>query len=318
MTIATEKKATKLYELSARLNPKIENAFAKREENTPKRQSQASGARMEGYRLKRTQEALNALAAMWRRGSVPEVFKPFVSMKSVYDRMGSEMTTSQMGFYNIYSETGKPSRKDASTQALWELLGEKSEEEVKADALRQEVNSLQFAKIPGYFPTPEPVIEMMMDKAGWDDFEVAPDVLEPSAGDGAILDYLRQSSYGMTLDCFEINDSLCKILKSKNYNVIGYNFMDSCALPKYDLVLMNPPFENLQDCNHVVRGYQVLREEGRLVAIMSPGPFFRECRKAVEFRAWFNEVGGMVEDLPAGSFKESGTMVNSKLVFIQK
>jgi hypothetical protein len=55
-----------------------------------------------------------------------------------------------------------------------------------------------------------------------------------------------------------------------------------------------------------------------MVSIMSPGPFFRQDKKAVEFRNWFDSVGGEVIDLPEDSFKQSGTGTASKLVIIDR
>ncbi len=81
---------------------------------------------------------------------------------------------------------------------------------------------------------------------------------------------------------------------------------------------MNPPFEHLADVDHVLRAYELLASGGRLVSVMSPGPFFRESKKCVAFRAWIDEAGGEVIDLPDGSFKESGTGVSSKLLVIDK
>ena len=46
-----------------------------------------------------------------------------------------------------------------------------------------------------------------------------------------------------------------------------------------------------------------LASGGRLVAIMSQGPFFREDRKAKDFREWLDEVGGESEELPEDAFK---------------
>jgi hypothetical protein len=40
--------------------------------------------------------------------------------------------------------------------------------------------------------------------------------------------------------------------------------------------------------------------------------------RAASFRAWFEDVGGVVEDLPEGSFKESGTNVMTRIIVIDK
>jgi hypothetical protein len=81
---------------------------------------------------------------------------------------------------------------------------------------------------------------------------------------------------------------------------------------------MNPPFENLQDIEHIQHAYKCLKAGGRLVAICSPSGFFRSGKKAEGFRLWFEEVRGSEQDLPENSFKASGTSVNTKIVIIDK
>src|SRR3546814_9521352 len=59
---------------------------------------------------------------------------------------------------------------------------------MQAEELRQRLDALRFAKIPGYFPTPAELIARMIDAAG--DVR-GKSILEPSAGSGAIADALR-------------------------------------------------------------------------------------------------------------------------------
>jgi hypothetical protein len=51
---------------------------------------------------------------------------------------------------------------------------------------------------------------------------------------------------------------------------------------------------------------------------MSESPFFQQTWKAQGFRDWLAEVGGENERLEKGSFIESGTEVNARLVRIAK
>ncbi|MBU2249744.1 MAG: hypothetical protein KKD77_23560 [Gammaproteobacteria bacterium] len=51
---------------------------------------------------------------------------------------------------------------------------------------------------------------------------------------------------------------------------------------------------------------------------MSEGSFFRQDKRAADFRAWLDLVGGSNEELPADAFKESGTSVRTRLVVIRK
>src|SRR3546814_8813941 len=64
---------------------------------------------------------------------------------------------------------------------------------MQAEELRQRLDALRFAKIPGYFPTPAELIARMIDAAG--DVR-GKSILEPSAGSGAIADALRDAGAG--------------------------------------------------------------------------------------------------------------------------
>ncbi len=85
---------------------------------------------------------------------------------------------------------------------------------------------------------------------------------------------------------------------------------------------MNPPFSNRQDAEHVRHAYELLRPNGRIVAIMGEGVFFGSDKKAVEFREWLESVGGTSEKLPDNSFMDSSlpvnTGVNARMVIIDK
>ena len=54
---------------------------------------------------------------------------------------------------------------------------------------------------------------------------------------------------------------------------------------------MNPPFSNRQDAEHVRHAYDLLKPNGRIVAIMGEGVFFGSDKKAVEFRERLDCVG---------------------------
>ncbi len=90
----------------------------------------------------------------------------------------------------------------------------------------------------------------------------------------------------------------------------------------YDRIIMNPPFSNRRDAEHVKHAYSLLRPGGRIVAIMGEGVFFGQDRKAQEFRDWLEEVGGTSEKLPEGSFLDpslpTNTGVNARMVVIDK
>lgn len=186
-----------------------------------------------------------------------------------------------------------------------------------ADPIRKMERDLIGCQIPGYFPTPGAVIDRMMDLA---DIREGMSVLEPSAGKGSIADSIRAEAPGADLSVVEINCSLRDVLEAKEYKLIGRDFLTDVTSPEFDRVLMNPPFENLQDVAHVQHAFECLNEGGRLVAIMSESPFFRSDRQSVDFRVWLDSVGGWSERLPEGSFLDSdrSTSVNTRIVVINK
>jgi len=160
----------------------------------------------------------------------------------------------------------------------------------------------------GYFPTPPEIAKLVIEAA---DIKPHMAVLEPSAGQGGIADCLPGDCY---LDCIELLPENLKVLESKMYRVIGSDFLSIEPRQDYDRVVMNPPFENQQDIDHVLHALEFLRPGGRLVSIMSAGVLFRQNKKTVEFREMIDEITA----LPEGSFKLSGTNVNTSMVVINK
>ena len=305
--------ADKLEKLAHGITPTIEDKFRDRQTNTPKRLGQAMHARADGERLQRTQQALITLAKLHRIGECPDNLAKLRSKKAVHDLMAAEMIQVPNGYHAYSTDSGEP-RDDATPEALalWVMLKGKTDEEIHAEKVAELVRGLQFSKIPGYFPTPDAVIDIMLDYA---DVQPMHLVLEPSAGSGAIVDRLPSECLTVV---YEINHTLCEILQAKGFDARPVDFLEAGGTFEFDRVLMNPPFEKLQDIDHVLAAFARLKSGGRLVSVMSPGPFFRDTEKCRAFRTFIDESGAEVIDLPDGSFKESGTGVASKLVIIDR
>lgn len=171
------------------------------------------------------------------------------------------------------------------------------------------------AKDFGLFPSPAAVVARVIEEAR---MARGPHrVLEPSAGPGAIA--LAALKDGNRVTCVEIQDALAQRLavSGRFEKVLHADFLtvQPAALGKFTRIVMNPPFDRGRDIDHVTHALQFLADDGILVAVMSAGTEYREDHKAQDFRAMVEKRGFFV-DLPAGSFAESGTYVNTLLCVI--
>jgi hypothetical protein len=109
-------------------------------------------------------------------------------------------------------------------------------------------------------------------------------------------------------------------LEAKGHQVERGDFLEYEG--QYDRVVMNPPFELGRDIEHVCHAFRLLAPDGKLVAIMSEGPFFRSDKQASAFREWFDEAAGESEQLPENAFNGSDafrqTGVRTRIVVLNK
>lgn len=191
-----------------------------------------------------------------------------------------------------------------------------SESERKKRELTIRESEVARKNIAGFFPTPSDIVSQMLSHA---DIKTGMKVLEPSAGKGNIADAIREAHSDVSLDVVEFNYTLRELLTDKGYSPLEEgDFLK--VTQKYDRIIMNPPFEQSQDIIHVQHAYDLLNPGGRIVAIMSEGPFYRSDNKAESFRTWLEDLGGVSEPLSQGAFKSSErpTGVNTRLVIIDK
>jgi predicted RNA methylase len=194
-------------------------------------------------------------------------------------------------------------------------------------------NKTGLAKNLGFFPTPEPVAAKVCEEARlYRSEEDAPlRILEPSAGTGALVTAAVKAS-GKVLPsvvAIEIHRERCETLaRDPVYGrVVCADFLQVTPdhIGLYDRVIMNPPFDGGRDIDHVRHAVKFLKPGGILVAIMSAGAEFRDDAKTVAFREMCEHMRPSAyacdrqwHDLPAGSFKEAGTNVNTCIVVLRK
>lgn len=175
-----------------------------------------------------------------------------------------------------------------------------------------------FKKEFQFFETPAELAEKMIEMA---EIKTGESVLEPSAGQGAILDCFPRDMLNI-FSAMEINDINYKILKKNGYEIAKQGDFLKVVDPLWfstrgiDKIIMNPPFTKQQDIDHILHAHSLLNSGGTLVSVVSESPFFRENKKSVAFREFLAVNNAEVIKLPEGTFKASGTMVRTRLIKI--
>jgi predicted RNA methylase len=144
-------------------------------------------------------------------------------------------------------------------------------------------------------------------------------ILEPSAGQGSIVKAITEWFPQTTIDCYELlAENVEVLLKLRNVNYIGADFLQCDTSKKYDCIIANPPFSKHQDIHHIKRMYECLSDNGRLVTLSSNHWRHATHKIDIQFREWLNDIGADINDIEGGEFKESGTMVSANFIVINK
>lgn len=158
----------------------------------------------------------------------------------------------------------------------------------------------------GWFPTPADLAAEVVAMAN---IQPGMQVLEPSAGEGALAN--EALAAGGKVTAYEIDMRRAeKLTDIVGVSVAGGDFLSVNPEPKFDRVVMNPPFAQRADVKHVLHAIKFLKPGGRLVSIMSVGILFRTDALTTSLR----DQLGHYEALPDDSFKASGTGVRTAVV----
>jgi hypothetical protein len=161
-----------------------------------------------------------------------------------------------------------------------------------------------------YYWSPEHVVRAALefanvtDRHEWRDPPAPMRVLEPSCGDGRILDGIRErghSAFGV-----EYHAGRAAQARAKGHNVLTANFLECPPRPEFDAVVMNPPFYGRHYVKHVQHAMRFLRSGGVLVSILPAAAHYDHGDLAGEWR-----------DLPVASFHEAGTNVPTGMLKVR-
>lgn len=186
-----------------------------------------------------------------------------------------------------------------------DVLPDVEDEEAKPQASTAVAKDLQF------YWTPPAVVDALMNRAGIYASRFPGDdhkswrVLEPSCGDGRIMDGLR--ARGCRPFGIEVHGVRAAEARAKGHHVLTGNFLEQPPREDFDFVVMNPPFYGRHYVKHVNHALKFLKPGGTLVTVLPATAHYDH-----------QELEGRWEDLPTASFSEAGTNVPTGIMTIRK
>lgn len=157
-----------------------------------------------------------------------------------------------------------------------------------------------------YYPTPAAVVERVLADMSYR--LPGQRVLEPSCGCGRFLDALRAA--GADVVGCEVDPVRAAMCEAKGHRVMRMNFLETVPDARFDRVVMNPPFYGRHYAKHVRHALRFLKPGGTLTAILPATARYDHGE--------LDDLQPRWDDLPVGSFSESGTNINTTIATIRK
>lgn len=146
-----------------------------------------------------------------------------------------------------------------------------------------------------FFPTPNKVIEKMVSYV---DFKKVRTILEPSAGSGNIINFLKENKYlkSAKLDAIEKEYKLRNLLEANKVRVISDDFLSFETHMNYNLVIMNPPFSN--GIKHLLKAISLQEQSGgQIVSLINTSIFNKDTLETKELLQKLDKYDAVIEDI---------------------
>jgi len=166
-----------------------------------------------------------------------------------------------------------------------------------------------------FFATPDPIADYLVELA---DIKTGEAILEPSAGQGAIIEAIYRKNRNANVFAIELMKINSSILTKKGFQHQCCDYLKTESHPVIDKIIANPPFNKNQDIDHITKMYEDCKPGGRIVSIASKHWQLSNNKKETAFRNWLDEIDAEVIEIEKGAFKESGTMISSCIIVINK
>lgn len=147
-----------------------------------------------------------------------------------------------------------------------------------------------------FYPTPKNVITQMLNKLK----NGSPhSILEPSAGKGDILEeislfYEHLRGRMPKLYCIEKDRELRSCLLGKEFTVIDSDFLTYTGRIQFDVILMNPPFDD--GAKHLLKAWEILYN-GEIVCLLNKETYLNPYTKERQLLKQIIDNNGTIDDL---------------------
>ncbi len=189
--------------------------------------------------------------------------------------------------------------------------------------LAKETGEITDPKAAEFFWTSDELADVL---AAFIDPKIGDEILEPSAGEGALVEAIHRLCPTCMVDCVEPLERSREVLMAMGAGVrlISQAEEDFLLLdpPRagelYDAVIANPPFGKRADVIHITRMLDWLKPGGRLAAIASAGVKYRDDARGRAFRELIASHSGVILDNEDGAFLHAGTGVRTVRILLTK
>jgi hypothetical protein len=260
------------------------------------------------------------------------------SAAPVDDTVREVLANARIEGCNLYLPPGQLDRKVyLAVNAQLEAMGGKWNRRAKAhvftanptEALTALLDGGTIAAAPkvleAFFATPSALANKIVTESDIVDLEPGDRVLEPSAGDGALVRAILDANPDVHVTAVEPNAVRAKAIGvDPRVTVITTTleqFAAAAPSQRWTAAVMNPPFalpgKPTIWIDHVRTVWNMLADGGQLLAIVPAGFVFRRDRKHTAIRQLILTYGGY-QELPDDAFASSGTGVRTVLAYAHR
>jgi hypothetical protein len=157
------------------------------------------------------------------------------------------------------------------------------------------MGSLPEQRSHQFYATPESISKRVID---WAEIEIEHKIIEPSAGQGGLVDKLPNKN---NVKCIDISQLHCDILRAKGYNDVHcgdflvWNRDRFGIRDHFDRIIMNPPFSESRALTHLKHAASMLNSAGILVAVLPCSLKGKTIVEGVEHE-WSETITGAFDD----------------------